>query len=236
MTRNTASTGLSTSMKAVYISMLVVLVTSVALGQNICELDLIAAQGSTSGRFEEQGVNLSENDYIIWIYRATMELTIGIQNVEYANKVSGQSDSSISLYIDENIIASHTTSISSSNQVMNSGIIGQKIVLPRGRHTVRLEVTHTDVYGLQINGITAEFTAPEFELQFTCPHIVPSDNSGLSTTESVIIGVVSTFVAAIMGIVATCVLFCIKIYRKQKQSDPAKEPLAHPDKSKETKL
>ena len=209
-------------MKAIIYTILSLLVTSV-LGQNVCDLSLTAANGSTNGRVEQNTVLLSVHEHISWTYKTTTDITLQIQNVKYINKASLSIN--ISLYSDNSIIGYHTISTSDSNKLMSSGKIGQNRVLPRGRHTVRLQVTHIEsvTVDLQINVVIAQFTTvtPETD-HFLCPY-VPSDNK-LSNSD--IIGIVSVLLVGTIGvctIIASCIKYCRK-RNKQGESTPLMGP------------
>ena len=109
-------------MKAIIYTILSLLITSESvLGQNVCDLNLTAANGSTNGQVERNTVLLSVHEHISWTYEATTDITLQIHDVKYINK-AGQSG--ISLYSDDSIIGYYTTTTSDSNKLMSSGIIG----------------------------------------------------------------------------------------------------------------
>ena len=136
-----------------------------------------------------------------------------IQNVQYIDKTSG---SIISVYSDKTIIANYTTSVSYSNQLTNSGKIGNNTVLPMGHHTMKLQAIHTDKYGLKVHRLMATLTAPEIKLHFSCPYVSP-DNGSRRPSILEITAIVSVILTTI-GLITTCVFFCIKMYRKSKES------------------
>ena len=192
-----------------YFSLLILLITSV-LGQKVCNLNLTAIHGSTNGQVDQDTVQLSVKEFISWTYETKTNVTMQVHNVQYIDKGS---QSLVSLFSDNSIITSFKTATSDSNQLMNSGRLGQNKMLPRGNHAVRLEATHTDEFGIRVDTLTVVFI--DVPGHFSCPDI-RSDNK-LSTSEIISIALVTV---TTIGVISTCGIFCInRCCEPKKKSD-----------------
>ena len=127
-----------------------------------------------------------------------------IHNIIYMNQ--GR-QTVLSVYSDDSNIVSFGTSRSIGNQHINSGQLGKAVIVPRGNHSIKVHVDHTDEYGIDISAVTVILVA-NVEKD-SCPTVNTDVNNNSNTKDLVVIictpiGTFITVIALIVSIVAIC--------------------------------
>ena len=128
-----------------------------------CRLQFIAAYGDTDGELMSRSaatygttVRFSKiGQYVCWNFVARSSCNIDVLNVIHSN--DGPSDN-LAIYLNKKFIGGFQSVEHSNegvfwNKMVESGLIGKTNILPQGNHTLCLNVSVVDIYGVEIDKI-----------------------------------------------------------------------------------
>lgn len=164
------------------------------MGDEVCNLHLEAKSGSTDGELLESVVQLHTNQHISWIYQTKDHFTMQVQDIVYINRGD---QTILAVYSDDIMIKSFGTCISIGNQPIDSGQLGEDVVLPIGNHSIKLQVTHSDQYGIDIDTVAAILVTNAE--QHSCPSVNADTNNGKRSTKEIIY-IVCTPIGTVIGV------------------------------------
>ena len=174
--------------------LLILIAPSVLVGGEVCNLYLAAESGSTNGELSQSIIQLHLNEHVSWNYQTKDHFSMQVHNIMYINQGA---PTVLSVYSDDTIVTSFGTNISNNNQPINSGQLGQDVVLPIGNHSIKVQVIHTDEYGIDIGTVTVTLVA-KVE-QYPCPTVNPDTNNNKFSTNKIVV-IVCTPIGTIMAI------------------------------------
>jgi len=207
---------------------------------------LEAEKGNTTGerKYRDSASNgesiyLTDGEYTSISFSTNTECTTVVLNVRYSE---GSAVDTATVSIDGQVIGSFRTTASSHstdpwNDFYDSGQVGGETTLAAGEHTVKIAVSTTDEYGMEVDYI---------QLRTICENItrVNEDLSPPTGTEEQskgtehnslsvggIIGIVLTALAVI--IVTVIVVLSLLVYRRRKNKETY-EPVPNTRRDKET--
>ena len=206
---------------------------------------LEAEGGATTGEVRMRGsasngasIYLSHGEYTSNSFTTPTECSVTVLNVRYSE---GSTVDTATVSIDGRVIGSFRTTVSSSsadpwNDFYDSGQVGGETTLAAGEHTVKITVSTTDEYGMEVdyvqlrttcdganydsNTATQDSTATEDGATTTAggSDDQRGGNGRSSLTVGEIAGITVSVIAALTAPLVAVVLAVVKCYCRRKQS------------------